>query len=102
MKGYVLKFFIPILCSVSVNQFNKKIKLALSESINTYPFLFKLDVDKDIEILLCPVNSTFKDRFFKTVRLNTYIQDKSFVIFFKDQLVKSRICSTTSLSNTFN
>lgn len=97
--GYVLKFFILILCSVSINQFSKKIKVALSEAINDYPFLFKLD---HTEILVCPVNSTYKDQFFKTVRLNTYIQDKSFVTFSKDQLVKGRIFSTIYLSNTFN
>lgn len=70
--GYVLQFFILILCSVSINQCSKKIKLALSEAINAYPFLFKLDINNGIEILVCPVNSTYKDRFFKTVRLNTY------------------------------
>ena len=62
--------------------------------MNVYPLLFKLDVNDGIEILVCPVNSTYKDRFFKTVKLNIYIQDKSFVTFSKDQLLKGRICST--------
>ena len=94
--SYVLKFFILILCSVSINQFSKEIKLALSEAVNAYPILFKLDVNNGIEILVCPVNFTYKDRFLKTVRLSTYIQDKSFVTFSKDQCVKGCICSTIS------